>query len=50
MTMLSPEERAAELQWIARIVFAAGLVMGLCGREDLGLVAFVVALLVWLFS
>ncbi len=50
MTTLSPEERAAELQWIARLVFAAGLVMGLFGREDLALVAFVVALFVWLFS
>ena len=50
MTTLSPEERAAELQWIARLVFAAGLVMGLCGREDLGLGAFVVAFVVWLFS
>ena len=48
--MLSPEERADELQWIARLVFAAGLVMGLCGREDLGLVAFVVAFFFWLFS
>ncbi len=50
MTTLSPEERAAELQWIARLAFAAGLVMGLCGREDLALVAFVVAFIVWLFS
>lgn len=50
MTTLSPEERAAELQWIARLVFAAGLVTGLCWREDLGLVAFVVAFVVWLFS
>ena len=48
--MLSPDERAVELQWIARLVFAAGLVMGLCEREDLGLVAFVVAGFVWLFS
>ena len=48
--MLSPQERAAELQWIGRLVFAAGLVVGLCGREDLGLVAFVVAFFVWLFS
>jgi hypothetical protein len=35
MITLSPDERAAELKWIARLVFAAGLVMGLCGREDL---------------
>lgn len=48
--MLSPDERAAELQWIARLVFAAGLVMVLCGRDDFGLVAFVVAGFVWLFS
>lgn len=50
MTQLSPDERAAELQWIARFVFAAGLVMVLCGRDDLGLVAFVAAFFFWLFS
>ena len=50
MTTLSPDERADELRWIVRLVFAAGLVMGLCGREDLGLVAFVVAFVCWLFS
>ena len=50
MTTLSPEERAAELQWIARLVFAAGLVLGLCGREDFALVAFVGAFVSWLFS
>lgn len=50
MTMLSPEERAAELQWIAGLVCAVGCALCLCGRNDLGLVAFVVALLVWLFS
>ena len=50
MTTLSPDERAVELKWIARLVFAAGLVMGLCGRDDLGLVAFIVAFVVWLFS
>jgi EamA domain-containing membrane protein RarD len=50
MTTLSPEERAAELKWIARLVFAAGLAMGVWGREDLALVAFVVAFVCWLFS
>ena len=50
MTTLSAEERAAELKWIARLVFAAGLVMGLCGRDDLGFVAFVVAFVVWVFG
>ncbi len=50
MTTLSPDERAAELKWIARFVFGVGLVMGLWGREDLGLAAFVVASVVWLFS
>ena len=48
--MLSPEERAAELQWIARLVFAAGLVVGLCGRDDLVLVAFIAAGFVWLVT
>ncbi len=48
--MLSPEERAAELQWIARLVFAAGLIVCASGRDDLGFVAFVVAGFVWLFS
>ncbi len=48
--MLSPDERADELQWIARLVFAAGLVVGLCGRDDLGLVALILAFFVWLFS
>lgn len=46
MTTLSPEERTDELKWIARLVFGVGLVMGLCGRDDLGLVAFVVAFVV----
>ena len=50
MTTLSPEERAAELQWIARLVFAAGLGMGVWGREDLAFVAFLLAFFVWLFS
>ena len=50
MTILSPEERADELQWIARLVFAAGLVMGLCGRDDLGFLAFVLAFSCWLFA
>ena len=48
--MLSPDERAAELQWIARLVFTAGLVMGLCERDDLVLVAFIAAFFAWLFS
>lgn len=50
MTTLSPEERADELRWIGRLVFAAGCVLCLCGRDDLGLGAFVVAFLVWLVS
>lgn len=50
MTTLSPQERTDELKWIVRLVFAAGLVMGLCGRDDLGFVAFVIAFGVWLFS
>ncbi len=48
--MLSPEERADELQWIARLVFAAGFVLCLCGRDDLGFVALILAFFVWLFS
>jgi len=48
--MLSPDERADELQWIARLVIAAGLILCVCGREDLGLVAFIVAFFFWLFS
>ena len=47
---LSPEERAAELQWIARLAFGVGCVLCVCGRDDLGLLAFVVAYLVWLFG
>ncbi len=47
---LSPEERAAELQWIARLAFGAGCVLCAYGRDDLGIVAFVVAYLVWLFG
>ena len=50
MTTLSPEERAAELQWIGRLVFAAACILCICGRDDLGLAAFVVAGFVWLFS
>jgi hypothetical protein len=50
MTALSPDERAAELQWIVRLVFAAGLALCLWGRDDLGLVAFAMAFFVWLFS
>jgi len=48
--MLSPEERAAELQWIARLVFAAGLILCASGRDDLGVVAFIAAFFFWLFS
>ena len=48
--MLSPDERAVELQWIARLVIAAGLILCVCGRDDLGLIAFVVAFFVWLFG
>ncbi len=50
MTQLSRQERADELQWIAGLVCAVGCALCLCGRDDLGLVAFVVALLVWLVS
>lgn len=50
MTTLSPDERAVEMQWITRLVFAAGLILCVCGRDDLGVVAYVVAFFFWLFS
>lgn len=50
MTTLSPEERADELQWIAGLVCAVGCALCLCGRDDLGLGAFVLAFFVWLVS
>ena len=50
MTTLSPEEASNELRWIARLVFGVGLALGLFGRDDLGLVAFILAFFVWLFS
>lgn len=50
MTTLSPEERADELRWIARLVFGVGFVLCVCGRDDLGLGAFVVAFFAWLLS
>ncbi len=39
MTTLSPDERASELGWIARLVFAAGLLLAVCGATIWGFVA-----------
>ncbi len=49
MSTLSPEERADELRWIARLALGVGCVLCLYGRDDLGVVALVVGFFVGLF-